>query len=72
MRFGFDVSAGETMPAVEHGFTHFKLTITPQRLYVKSSSANVSEPGRQWWSLADARAAGLPAPVRRILSRLSF
>jgi A/G-specific adenine glycosylase len=72
MRFGFDVSAGEMMPAVEHGFTHFRLTITPQRLYVKSSSANVSEPGRQWWSLADARAAGLPAPVRRILSRLSF
>jgi A/G-specific adenine glycosylase len=72
MRFGFDVSAGEMMPAVEHGFTHFRLTITPQRLSVKSSSAKVSEPGRQWWSLADARAAGLPAPVRRILSRLSF
>ena len=70
-RFGFAVTAGEMMPPVEHGFTHFKLTITPQRLRVTASSTAVSEPGRQWWSLADAHAAGLPAPVRRILTRLS-
>jgi len=72
MRFGFDVTAGEIMPAVEHGFTHFKLTITPQRLRVTGASASVCEPGRQWLTLADARAAGLPAPVRRILSQLSY
>ncbi len=68
-RFGVQAHAGVTMPAVEHAFTHFKLTITPQRLTVARSFA-AEEPGRRWWPLDEARRTGLPAPVRRILERL--
>jgi len=70
-RFGVDAIAQDVMPAVEHGFTHFRLTITPQRLRVTRAADAAGEPGRHWWPLADARAAGLPAPVRRILAQLS-
>ncbi|MGE5524183.1 MAG: A/G-specific adenine glycosylase [Rhodospirillaceae bacterium] len=70
-RFGVEATAGEPMPVVEHGFTHFKLTITPQPLHVKHAAPSAREAGRQWWPLADARAAGLPAPVRRILDGLT-
>jgi len=70
-RFGLDAVAVESMPPLEHGFTHFTLTITPQRLRVAHATPCAQEPGRQWWSLQEARDAGLPAPVRRILEQLS-
>ena len=69
-KFGVDAVALESMRPLEHGFTHFTLTITPQRLRVSNATPCVQESGRQWWSLQAAREAGLPAPVRRILDQL--
>ncbi|HEY9447101.1 MAG TPA: A/G-specific adenine glycosylase [Burkholderiales bacterium] len=70
-RFGLDASTVGSMKPLEHGFTHFLLTITPQLLRVSHATPRTEEPGRQWWSLQAARDAGLPAPVRRILDQLS-
>ncbi len=53
-------------PAVQHVFTHFRLTLTPQPLMLEHA-----EPGPdngQWWPLAQALALGLPAPIRRLLA----
>jgi A/G-specific adenine glycosylase len=70
-RFGVKAEAAGLMGAVEHAFTHFRLTITPARLTVAAAPAAAGEPGRRWWPLDEARGAGLPAPVRRILEQLS-
>jgi A/G-specific adenine glycosylase len=67
--------AGDLLPAwpeVEHVFTHFRLIMTPQpiRLDVLRAEARDGTSG-DWVALADAGDAGVPAPVRRLLSRLA-
>lgn len=69
-RFGARVGAVAAMPAVEHGFTHFSLTIQPQRVRVSGLEARAGEPGTIWLSVDDAQSAAVPAPVKRILASL--
>lgn len=69
-RFGARVTAPEPLPVLEHGFTHFRLSITPQRLRVTALESRAGEPGQIWLTPADARAAAIPTPVRRILAGL--
>ncbi len=66
-RFGAHVSGVTQLPVVEHGFTHFKLSITPQRVRVAKLAPHAGEPGTMWLALIDARGAAVPAPVRNIL-----
>ncbi|MBV8029991.1 MAG: A/G-specific adenine glycosylase [Betaproteobacteria bacterium] len=53
----------ERLPTLEHGFTHFRLVISP---VLCEAPAKPACNGR-WFTLAEARAAGLPAPVRRLV-----
>ncbi len=69
-RFGARVRAANRLPDVEHGFTHFRLTITPKYVEVGSLEPRVTEPFSEWMTLHAARAAAIPAPVRRILGLL--
>ncbi|MEK6591903.1 MAG: A/G-specific adenine glycosylase [Pseudomonadota bacterium] len=69
-RFGARVIALQVMPVLEHGFTHFHLSITPQRLRVTALAPRAGEPGHIWLPLAEARTAAIPTPVRRILCDL--
>jgi A/G-specific adenine glycosylase len=69
-RFGAQVTALEPLPVLEHGFTHYRLSITPQRLRVTALAPRAAEPGHIWLPLAEARSAAIPTPVRRILSSL--
>jgi len=66
-RFGARVVNITKLPVVEHGFTHFKLSITPQRLRVSAITSQACEPGAMWLTVADALRAAIPAPVRNIL-----
>jgi len=66
-RFGARVVDITKLPAVEHGFTHFKLSIAPQRLHVTAITSQACEPGAMWLTVADALGAAIPAPVRNIL-----
>lgn len=52
---------------IDHGFTHFRLRIHP--LLAAGNRALTPISGR-WMTFAQAQAAALPAPVRRLLSRL--
>ncbi len=72
-RHGVSVLSRQALPAIAHGFTHFKLAIEPLLLEVKKST-RVARPPRaetspsgQWFTLAEALAAGIPKPVRSIL-----
>lgn len=59
-------------PEVEHVFTHFRLIMTPQPIRLDALSAAAREGASgDWVALADAADAGVPAPVRRLLLRLS-
>jgi len=69
-RYGAQVAACEPLPAIAHGFTHFKLAIEPQRVRVARVASN-AVPGAMWLPLEDALGAAIPAPVRRILSALA-
>jgi len=68
-RLGYRAELTGELPAFEHVFTHFRLTIQPWRLQV-DRLPGLAEPGRIWLALDELDGAALPAPVRRILSVL--
>jgi A/G-specific adenine glycosylase len=55
------------LPAIEHGFTHFRLTIQPVLREVKERKASANQ---RWMSLAALRRAAVPSPVRNLLASL--
>jgi A/G-specific adenine glycosylase len=66
-RFDARIEIEPQLPAIEHGFTHFRLTIRPQPCAVKSQGLRAEEPGLLWMPLMDAAGAALPSPIRRLL-----
>ncbi|HEX5093477.1 MAG TPA: A/G-specific adenine glycosylase [Burkholderiales bacterium] len=54
------------LPALEHGFTHFRLLARP----VVCTAPDAAAPGQRWMDVAEARGAAVPAPVRRVLGAL--
>jgi A/G-specific adenine glycosylase len=69
-RFGAAASA-QTLATVRHVFTHFRLDIEPVLLRVPDKAPMVTEAGLEWLALDALDAAGLPAPVRRILDAIA-
>jgi A/G-specific adenine glycosylase len=70
-RYGVAIGAAQDLPRVDHGFTHFRLTIAPQRLEVTALEPRAGETRWQWLALARAAEAPIPAPVRTIIARLA-
>jgi A/G-specific adenine glycosylase len=67
---GYRVETCEALPVLVHGFTHFRLTISPWRMEVQRP-VRAEAPGRLWLPLSDLEGAALPTPVRRILAKLA-
>ena len=59
--------SSQEFPAVQHGFTHFRLHIHVLHCTVARRYPMLSEPGREWLPHADIHKAALPAPIRKIL-----
>ena len=66
---------GEALAEIRHALTHFDWRLQPwrQRLPARLSAARLAAleatlPEGRWFSLAQALAAGLPAPVRKLLA----
>ena len=70
VRFDAGVTAGETLPVIEHGFTHYRLTIVPQRVVVRSWPPRAAAPGLTWLTHDDAAGAALPAPIKKLIRTL--
>jgi A/G-specific adenine glycosylase len=66
-RFGAEVVVGAALPVIERAFTHFRLSMTPHPCVVARAPRRAEEPGSLWLPLADAGAAALPAPIKRLL-----
>jgi A/G-specific adenine glycosylase len=69
-KFAASVVVGDALPPIEHGFTHYRLTIHPQRVQVRSWPSRAEAPGFVWLTRDDALSAALPAPVRTLLRKL--
>jgi A/G-specific adenine glycosylase len=71
---------GETLPVIQHALTHFDWTLRPlrwtlpartpaaQRADIESAVVPIGAPGR-WFTLDEAATMGLPAPIRKLLTR---
>jgi A/G-specific adenine glycosylase len=71
-KYGVSVVTTRALAPIAHGFTHYKLHIEPLRLDVKIPRRRAREaaglnPGTMWLPVADAVAAAIPTPVRKIL-----
>ena len=69
-RFGAEAVLGAAMAPITHGFTHFTLTLHPQRLAVSGWPPRAEAPGRVWLTRTDALSAALPAPIKRLVRSL--
>ena len=70
MRFSADVIPRAELPVIDHGFTHFALTLHPQRVSARRWPSRVEAPGTIWLTPADARGAALPAPIKKLMRTL--
>ncbi len=61
--------APESLTAVEHAFTHFRLRIHPRRVLAEPPPA-VGEAEAHGWYGAGSAPGGLPAPIRRLADQL--
>jgi len=68
-RFGADVDVRDPLPSIEHGFTHYALTMHPQRLRASQWHA-AHAPNLSWLTPQDALRAALPSPIRKLMLRL--
>ena len=69
-QFSVVIAAGEVLPPIEHGFTHYRLTLHPQRIAVRTWPPRAEAPGRLWLTRDDALHAALPAPIRKLVRSL--
>jgi A/G-specific adenine glycosylase len=69
-RFGCVISGHHEMPPFAHGFTHFRLEISPWVCDVRRLEARAAVPGSLWLDPEAAISAAVPTPVRNLLRRL--
>jgi A/G-specific adenine glycosylase len=69
-RFGATLAHARALPPIEHGFTHYTLTLHPQHVSVARWPSRAEEPGYVWLTPADALSAALPAPIKRLVRTL--
>jgi len=71
LAYGCDIASTKKLKILEHGFSHFNLRIQPLACEVRSTSPRAEESGRMWIEIEDAKGAAVPAPVRKLLERIS-
>jgi len=69
-RFGAQVELRDALAPIEHGFTHFALTLHPQRVVATRWPTRAESPGMLWLAPADAQGAALPAPIKKLMRTL--
>lgn len=72
VRFGIVGGAASAMPPLTHAFTHFRLTMHPVRVSMPARAARDKFDDLAWFTADAADAAGLPAPIRRLVRSLDL
>jgi A/G-specific adenine glycosylase len=68
--FGCVVGSAHALPALEHGFTHFQLTVRPLLCDVRRTPSAVQRPDRRWVDIRQAERGAVPVLVRTLLRGL--
>lgn len=67
--FGLEAATVTERAALEHAFTHFRLTLQPVHFNIAPhGTPKAAEDGYQWLALDQLDYAALPAPVRKLLN----
>jgi A/G-specific adenine glycosylase len=66
-----DASEFTPLPPFVHGFSHYRLEVTPLALRVTPNARIADDPDQRWLCPLDAAELGLPAPVRKLIASLS-
>lgn len=69
-RLGLTIREQRPLPALKHTFTHFRLTLRPTLCLVEPAPG-LGEAGREWLELGRAADAGVPTPIRKLISRVA-
>jgi A/G-specific adenine glycosylase len=72
LALGYRLRSRRALDSIEHGFTHFRLTIQPVLCEVSATAARAEAPGRLWIDIREAGSAATPAPVRKLLETFSL
>ena len=64
---GYRLRSRRELDSIEHGFTHFRLTIQPVLCEVSAPAPRAEAPGRLWIDIREAGSAATPAPVKKLL-----
>jgi A/G-specific adenine glycosylase len=70
VRFSAQGVAVDGIAPIEHGFTHFNLTIYPRIMEVTRRAPRAAEAGAMWINVDDALNAAIPKPVKVLLEAL--
>lgn len=70
-QFQLQVTVCPPLNVVHHVFTHFKLAITPQPLFVMHQPPRGHQANRLWIAIEEAINAAIPTPIRKILLTLN-
>ena len=72
-RYGVQLQTQTALPPLAHAFTHFSLHIKPLLLTVQAPGKRGDKSASvRWFSKSTALAAGIPAPIRKILLSICF
>ena len=63
--------APQRLAALQHGFTHFDLSISPLLVRCAAADAVMEEGAGLWYNVREPVSIGLPAPIAALLSRLA-
>jgi A/G-specific adenine glycosylase len=69
--FGQAVADATPLPPFTHGFTHFRLEVTPWLLRTRKAGERAGERATMWLPLQEVPGAALPAPVKKLLCALA-
>jgi A/G-specific adenine glycosylase len=65
-----EVMQPQSLPCIDHAFTHFDLRLNPLRVRCEARSAVHEGGNRLWYQLDAPPRIGLPQPIRRLLEQL--
>lgn len=65
--FEIGLKYSTALEPLTHIFTHFKLHISPQLIYVDRLIPQVNQAAKIWLPISEAITAAIPTPIRKIL-----
>jgi A/G-specific adenine glycosylase len=69
-RFGVETEHVGELPLLAHGFTHFRLNITPLVMRVLKPKSEVRQGSFIWLDRQEALGSAIPSPIRKLIGKV--